>query len=166
MRRTNDFYETPEHYVKELLARVPITGRILEPCAGDKAIARFFPGCFTNDIDPTRETDFNFDAAKSWPDDGFYYDWIVTNPPFNRAFDVWQQCMCRATYVALLLRISFFEPTKIRERHLLSTPANSLIYLPRYSFTHNGKSDMATVCWAIWGYHMNPPIQIARRFPA
>ena len=165
-RRPLDFYETPAHYVEQLLARVSIKGRIFEPCVGDGAISRFVSGprSYTNDINPNCAANYHFDAARSWPLE-HHYDWIITNPPFNLAYFILQQCLNRATQVALLLRISFFEPTKQREQFLVDNPPSGLIYLPRYSFTANGKSDMATVCWAVWGYPMDPPIQIAPRFP-
>ena len=145
--------------------RVPINGRVFEPCVGDGAISRFFPfpGCETNDINPDCEAISHFDASKPWPLCG--WDWVVTNPPFSLAYEILQQCIHGAKQTALLLRISFFEPTKQREPFLLTNPPSGIIYLPRYSFTANGKSDMATVCWAIWGYPMKPAIQIAPRFP-
>jgi hypothetical protein len=164
-RRPLDAYMTPEHYIRCLLDRVPIGGTVFEPCAGDGAIARFFPGCDTNDIDPDRKADYHFDAAEPWPLDGAW-DWIVTNPPFSDAFEVWQQAMVGGgAGVAMLFRISFFEPTQERAELLNACPPDSLIYLPRYSFTLNGKSDMSTCCWGVWGYKAKQPIQVAPRFP-
>ena len=40
IRHENDFYETPTLLTKELLARIDISGIILEPCAGDSAITK------------------------------------------------------------------------------------------------------------------------------
>lgn len=164
-RRPLDAYQTPAHYVRALTTRVLIEGSVFEPCAGDRAIARYFPSCQTNDINPDCAANFCFDAAKSWSSCGGGWDWVVTNPPFRFAYEILQQCLEKAQHAAVLLRISFFEPTKQREQFLIANPPSGLIYLPRYSFTANGKSDMATVCWAVWGYPMNPAIQIAPRFP-
>ena len=40
IRHENDFYETPTLLTKELLARVDISGTVLEPCAGNSAISK------------------------------------------------------------------------------------------------------------------------------
>ena len=64
-RRPLDFYETPAHYVEQLLARVPIKGRVFEPCVGDGAISRSFPGCETNDIN--LDCAANFQIAPRFP---------------------------------------------------------------------------------------------------
>jgi hypothetical protein len=181
----NQFYETPAYYVEQLLQDIRPAGRIMEPCVGDGAISRFLQAdslnhVMTNDIDPRRAADFRFDAAKPWPPVlDFDLDWVVTNPPFSLALPILQQALEHASAVALLLRISFFEPTKDgirkgvkvwgRERFLVEHPPMGLIYLPRYSFTGNGKSDSSTVCWGIWGdaAHLGRPqwIRIAPRFP-
>ena len=55
-RIENDFYPTNALLTKKLLAHVEITGQIIEPCAGDGAIARELPyGCITNDLYPRAE---------------------------------------------------------------------------------------------------------------
>ena len=165
-RRLHDFYETPEYYVRLIQQWISSDKVIFEPCAGDHAIARFYPVAETNDLDPTRPADFHFDAAEPWPFSK-PFDAIVTNPPFKQAFPILQQCLLQDPVcpVALLLRLSFFEPTRERATYLGEHPPSGLIYLPRYSFTGNGKSDSTTCVWGLWNLPINPPIQIAPRFP-
>ena len=167
-RRDLDFYETPAYYVEQLIKRAGIlpTSRVFEPCAGDGAIARHFPGrCWTNDIDKRRHTDYHFDAAEPYPLDS-PWDWIISNPPFKQALPIVQCTVATCVPVAMLLRISFLEPTKAREVFLVQRPPTGVIYLPRYSFTGNGKSDMSTVAWMLWNCPLYPAIQVAPRFPA
>jgi hypothetical protein len=55
--------------------------------------------------------------------------------------------------VALMLRISFTEPTAHihpRGPWLEVNPPKRQLVLPRYSFTQNGRSDSATTCWFVW----------------
>ena len=168
-RRDLDFYETPAYYVETLIKRAGIlpTSRVFEPCAGDGAIAWHFEGrCWTNDIDFRRNTNYHFDAADEWPvlDPG--WGWIISNPPFKQALPIVERAVERAANIAMLLRISFLEPTKQREQFLLKRPPSGIIYLPRHSFTGNGKSDMSTVAWMLWNYRLTPAIQVAPRFPA
>ena len=171
-RRAHDFYETPEHYVKQILPFVSETDWVYEPCVGDGAIRWFFKYVRTNDIDPVRSADWHEDATKliAWnlsQLDHPGFDWVITNPPFNAAFPILQHAIACAPNVAMLLRISFFEPTKDRGPWLRAHPPDGLIYLPRYSFTGNGKSDSTTCVWGLWTkYHLLYPesIRIAERF--
>ena len=166
-RRDLDFYETPAYYVEQLIKRAGIRpeSRVFEPCVGDGAIARHFQTCYTNDIDFGRSANYHFDATDEWPTCGCAA-WIISNPPFKAALEIVQRALDMDVNVAMLLRISFLEPTKQREKFLLKRPPSGIIYLPRYSFTGNGKSDMSTVAWMLWNCPIYPAIQVAPRFPA
>lgn len=155
-RHKLDFYRTNEKLTEYLLQLEDFQGDILEPCAGDGAIAHLLPNCYTNDIDPERETDYNIDASDdpSWALLG-EWDWIVTNPPFNQATNIlrnaWQNSRVG---IAFLLRLSYLEPCKDR-RDLLRQTSDNLRYLipvnPRPKFRSDKKGgDNVTVAWFIW----------------
>lgn len=164
MRRPNDFYETPPWQTRALMCHQPIVGRILEPCVGDGSIARLLHGAtapITNDIDPAREATYHYSAA----DPGLYraierdyggVDWVITNPPYAMPLcrDIVKLAVEHALVgVAMLLRISFREPTahlNPRGPFLVAHPPHRLLTLPRHSYTGNGKSDSATTEWVIW----------------
>ena len=165
-RRIRDFYETAPWQTRALLAHQPITGLVLEPCAGDGSLANELrlasdARVVTNDIDVSRLADYHFDASDYRLFDRIEadigpIDWVVTNPPYAmpRCTQIVRLAVERARVgVAMMLRISFREPTaKVNPRGpFLSThPISRLLTLPRYSFTGNGKSDSATTEWAIW----------------
>lgn len=161
MRRKLDFYETNEQAVRELTSRVNISGNVLEPCVGKGAIARWFPGCRTNDIDPAMPADMHEDACtlRLGP------DWVVTNPPFSSAFKILQNFYDQGSQCAFLLRLSFLEPTFERGPWLEGHPPDGLIVLPRYSFTGDGKTDSVTCAWMLWGLdkRLYPTVQIANK---
>jgi hypothetical protein len=163
MRRTNDFYETPPWQTRALLHHQPIYGSILEPCVGDGSIARVLRQgmTITNDIDPARPAHYHFSAAdpKLYEAIGRDYgsvDWVITNPPYAMPLcrDIVALAVQHATIgVAMLLRISFREPTaKINPRgpFLVANPPHRLLTLPRHSYIGNGKSDSATTEWVVW----------------
>jgi len=55
--------------------------------------------------------------------------------------------------VAMLLRLSFLEPTaKVNPRGpwLAECPPSRLIVLPRCSYTGDGRTDSVTTAWMIW----------------
>lgn len=172
-RRKLDAYYTLAPMVKALTARVNITGQVLEPCCGAGVISDVFPGCLTNDIDP--------DVPALWHEDatlpGFWevfkpqpfefiqrVDWVVTNPPFNQAFPILEHAWEHARRgVAMLVRISFEEPTRDRSVWLAENAlylSDELIFgLPRPRFRINeinpktGKkygSDNVTTKWLVW----------------
>lgn len=159
-RNELDFYETPPALVKALLDHVEIKGTVFEPCAGDMAIARFFPGCLTNDIDMDRETNMYLDISQweSWQYLNRPHDWVVTNPPFNLAEKILPQAFKWANKgVAFLLRLSYLEPTLDRglwlhqHREFLS---HVIVFNPRPRFRRNKKGQLATdsvtVAWFVW----------------
>lgn len=163
-RRPMDFYETSkeavdalvEHYLgKEFLTE----DQLLEPCAGDGAIAKAlgehgYRNVWCNDLDPARAGHTHLDARThdfAYPAPGFVpVDAVVTNPPFNQAFDILKNLYSQVDAIALLLRLTFLEPTKDRGPWLAKNPPNRVIVLPRYSFTGDGKTDSVTCAWMIW----------------
>jgi hypothetical protein len=177
-RRVNDNYPTPAALTRALLQYVPISGRVLEPCAGDGKIARVLKAgneVFTNDIDPAYWCDWNHDAASSMYanpravpgslEDSFLrtpfwsgryeFDWVVTNPPFKEAANILSLAFDTAlTGVAFLLRLTFLEPTNGRGEWLAAHQAqlsHLLIFgSPRPSFTDNGRTDNVTTAWMVW----------------
>lgn len=163
MRRDNDFYPTPEWATAELLKHVAISGAVLECCAGAgdmaKVLALHGQGhVYCNDIDPTTMWPNHWDAANpsSWYDykRRWTHDplmWVVTNPPFNVASQIVPLAYEHATDgIAMLLRLSYLEPTKDRGEWLNAHPPTTLIVLPRISFTGDGKTDNVTCAWMVW----------------
>jgi hypothetical protein len=163
-RRENDFYQTPNWQVEALREHQFIAGKVLEPCAGDGSISLLFNEyghkVITNDIDAQWPTDYHYDATveNAWKLCPVGIDWVVTNPPFNGAFSILKHAYQHVGRVALLLRLSFLEPTKQRGLWLSQNPPDKLIVLPRWSYTANGKSDSVTTAWMIWD-RFNRPAQ-------
>lgn len=164
-RRALDFYETAPWQTRALLANVPeIGGRIVEPCAGDNSIAKVLTArtsvlhLITNDIDPDKPAHTHLDATGEvfWSTVAGGCDWVVGNFPFEMpaCLTMVQHAVRTAKVgVAVMLRISFLEPTDTRHPRgpwLAENPITRLLALPRHSFTGNGKSDNATTAWFIW----------------
>lgn len=64
--------------------------------------------------------------------------------------------------VAMLLRLSYLEPTKDRGHWLNDHPPTQMIVLPRISFTGDGKTDSVTCAWMIWHKQGKGTITIER----
>lgn len=161
-RKELDAYMSPEWAAEALLERLPSISphhTILEPCAGEGAIASVFRqhghDVVTVDIDESRDVDVYADMADplswGWLTAGTHFDWIITNPPFNQAHLIVPLALEHARVgVAMLLRLSFLEPTKNREAFLVCYPPQKQIVLPRISFTGDGKTDTVTCAWLVW----------------
>jgi hypothetical protein len=155
-RRPNDFYQTPRWQVDALREHQFIAGTVLEPCAGDGSIAKVFrenqQEVWANDIDHQWLANSYHDATKeeAWKLCPVQTEWVITNPPFNGAFSILKHAYNHIGRVALLLRLSFLEPTKERGQWLADHPPDKLIILPRWSYTQNGKSDSVTTAWMVW----------------
>ena len=156
-RRERDFYPTPAWATEILLDRVMVSGSVLEPCAGQGHIAnalrrgRRRVEVVTNDVDPRLTADFHLDALFDEFATKFKVDWIISNPPFNLADLIVPRCLEMAEWgVAMLLRLSWLEPTKARGSFLEKNPPSTLIILPRISFTGDGSTDSVTTAWFVW----------------
>lgn len=178
MRRARDFYETAAWQSRALLAHVPeIGGRVVECCAGNLSIARVLSvegglSVVTNDPDRRWRTNLHLSAARArfWRELGSV-DWVITNPPYrgDLLLAIARLAVEHARGgVALLLRLSFKEPTAKgqpvkRLASGLHVPANPPrgpwlerhpiareLVLPRYSFTCDGRSDSVTTAWMVW----------------
>jgi len=156
MRRDNDAYYTLQAQIAidALIAYAPVGGHIFEPCVGVGHLVEAMKGAgceyiTTNDIDLSVAADMHMDAQLCGFQTGI--DWVVTNPPFSKAFPILKQMLPLAQEgVALLLRLSFLEPTYERGAWLAAHPPDLLIVLPRMSFTGDGKTDSVTCAWMVW----------------
>jgi hypothetical protein len=161
MRKPLDAYQTPAWQTRVLLQHVYISldESIIEPCCGDGSITRVLQAehdhlVDTNDIDPRVEADAHINAAGDalyeWAEE---VDWVITNPPYTmpRCLIIVQHAVKNARVgVAMLLRLSFLEPTQARGAWLAQHPLTQMIVLPRTSYTGNGKTDSVTTAWMIW----------------
>lgn len=169
-RRHLDQYFTPELATQALLDHVAIRGTVLECCSGDDAIANELGAylyrsegvtkvavewVLTNDIDSSLdEPEYYLDASlleswKQFPE----VDWVVTNPPFSLAPKIVPLAFEHARVgIAMLLRKTYTEPCFDRQDWLVEHKDNfsNQIFLPRISFTGNGKSDNVACDWYVW----------------
>lgn len=177
-RLAHDAYMTPwpAHFIRELTLSANVRGTVFEPCVGDGALAAELRKCplvmrvLTNDIRPAvgdRQDDARDPATyQSLPADV----WVVTNPPFNQALAILMAARGGPVRrrVALLLRMSFLEPTVDRVDYLRQDPPTKLVVMPRTRFDpRKAGTDSVTVGWHIWDDEPNwCPIRVAPRFPA
>ncbi len=160
-RHPLDAYYTPTDLTLALQDYIKLSDKvkIYEPCNGLGAISRVFESngnrVYTADIDPEVKPDYVADARTDWPLTESV-DWVITNPPFNGAMQIRRNIHAQwlvgdgPQHVAMLLRLSFLEPTKDREQFLSNHPPTQLLVLPRTSFTLDGKTDSVTCAWMIW----------------
>jgi hypothetical protein len=162
-RRDDDFYATPPWMTRVLLRRRPLeagVGRVFEPCVGDGAILRELPAAadtLTNDLVARAPVvpEFLLDARRPECWEAFRKTGpigvVITNPPFNSAFDILRAAWPYAEHgVALLLRLSWLEPTEDRGPWLEAHPPTRLIVMPRWDFRGNGETDSVTTAWLLW----------------
>lgn len=178
-RRDEDFYATPTWQTLALHARRPILdwgGVHLEPCVGDGAIVRALNTALpfvTNDVVPRGDLvpDFLLDARQPETWAAFQragrLDVVITNPPFDVAFDIAQHAYDAAEIgLALLLRLSWLEPTEDRGPWLREHPPTRVIVMPRYDYRRNGKTDSVTSAWMLWAkmpWFCDPGIEVVTK---
>lgn len=154
-RSARDFYPTDPSLTRVMIQRwgIPKGSRVLEPCAGDGAIADVLRnhGCVvtTNDIDSRWQCDTTRDFIHpdfQWPE----YDLVVTNPPFQVAAEVVRQALRFAPRVIMLLRLNWMEPTGNR-RGLVRVMTRGLVFQRcKQTDFSGGGGDSVTVAWFEW----------------
>jgi len=160
MRDALDRYYTPQWVIDALVSRLkgyhfPTTGTLLEPCCGDGRLARSLGAqgweVITGDIDPDVQADHRWDFREAValgrvpPVDG-----VVTNPPYKDVSSYVTAALDVSPFVAMLMPLSWQEPTSDRARIWLERPPAHILVLPRPSFTSDGKTDPRTVAWYVW----------------
>ena len=158
-RREFEYYPTPEWMTRALLRRVHVFD-VLEPCSGENAITKVVAatqsyGSFvlTNDLDPARPADMHLDATteQAWTRfEKYRPHWVVTNPPFNLADAIVPLAVRHVRSVAMMLRLSWLEPTAARAPFLSAHPPSRLIVLPRHDWRGAGSTDSVTSAWFVW----------------
>jgi len=138
------------------LANLDKTSTVLEPCAGTGRIARclrahgldVITGDYDKEVDVDHHWDFTLAAHTTAP----ATDWIITNPPYKRATDMVIAARARCARVAMLMRLTWMEPT-FERRRIWTRPGQAPQYVhpihPRPSFDGVG-TDSATVAWFVW----------------
>lgn len=156
MRRKLDAYFTPRKATEHLLSVINPSGIILECCSGTGAITQPLrdKGLFvlTNDLDISYDSDWHADATddRLWEHYAKNLDWVISNPPYSVAFPIVRHAVEAARVgVAMLLRLSFLEPTYERGEWLSLHPPR-IIAIPRISFTEDGKTDSVATAWFLW----------------
>jgi hypothetical protein len=146
-----DFYPTPRSAVLDVLAiaKLPAGSVILEPCAGDGAIAGVLEehGCkvVTNDI---KSYGFHLDSCvdflthdiTTWKDKGIVA--VVTNPPFRLAEEFIRKSLRVAPTVWVLLRLQFLE-SQGRNALLRDHLSAVHVYAKRLTLAVDGANAMA-----------------------
>lgn len=176
-RIPNDAYYTPLPIYKWLQDKLQLTNqRIFDPCCGNSHATALTFGrdnsIIENDVfEFSSKQRYCFDATEGWnqhlESQDFYsltewsgIDWVITNPPYKRGMSeaIIQQSLSYAnTGVAMLLRLSWLEPTRNRVKLLTnSSPRMELLAVypvsprPKFDPNQNG-NDSVTVAWFIWG---------------
>lgn len=165
-RREFDAYYTPNPLVTALLDRHPWLlqcGTILEPCAGEGNISDALKArgadVITGDIRPEVGADYTWDftleglATYADPEPPMMpkVGAIITNPPFSESSAFVRAALAITPNVAMLMRMTWIEPTKDRREIWRDTPPSWVHVLnPRPCFTGDGKSDSATCAWFVW----------------
>lgn len=170
MRKELDHYDSPSWFVTHLPNYITLEGVVGEPCCGAGNLSDILPhfksvtSVWTNDIDTKVKADSHLDAAnpRSWLEFP-QSDWVVTNPPFNQAFEILKNAHFFAKKgVVFFVRHSFTEPTEQRGSWLYNNPCWANLVYPRFKFVQNEKgtwdSDSTPIDAVIWLREHSPKL--------
>lgn len=166
-REPDDFYRTPEHATRPLLAREKFYGIVWEPACGDGAISRLLqqlPGSvvISSDLHDRGFGEVGVDFLKTQR----RATHVVTNPPYRLAQKFVEHALdCATVKVAMLLKLNFLEGQR-RKSFFESTPLRTVyVFSNRISFdkgNSKGKGNgLLAYAWYVWerGYTGKPQIE-------
>lgn len=154
IRQVNDHYDTPAYTIQSLLDNHMIVYPVLEPCAGNLAIANMLKTdmVYTNDINPDSPAATKLDYLQYNENWDCKYRTIITNPPFNIALDIIKKAMVDVVdngEVIMLLRLNFLGSQK-RHDFWQEYPPKIIYVLSKRPKFINGKSDSVEYGWFVW----------------
>ena len=158
-RHASDFYQTPYCLTDLLLTKESLSGTVLEPACGNRAIVCRLPYC---SMYYDKETDFLTETE--------HYDTIITNPPFSLA----QEFILKAKEIAnhkiiMLLPLSYLHGKKRFDTIYKDKifPLKKVYVFTRYPMLEDSvrpdgkhKTGMMVYAWFVWDKHYNGLPQI------
>ncbi len=173
-RSPHDYYITDPKAVKAILEREDLEGVILDPCAGNGGIAKFFKDInnfFCSDI---REDDDLYPQAVKGIDFLKDYDkkslalspnTIIMNPPFNSILQFIKKALELADKVVVFGRIQLLEGKERYKFFMKNPPIRVYVFSDRISCidpkTGWNTPAIMCFCWFVWekGFKGKPTIQ-------
>ena len=150
LRQAQDFYPTPEYVTRALLDNYKFEGAIWEPACGDGRMAevlkRFYREVRCSDLINRGygEAGVDFLLSEQRAEN------IVTNPPFNLAFEFIVQGLKLADKsLALLLPIRYLTGKKRAKLYHDFPPAKVIVIPNKVDFLGFGKPAME-FAWFVW----------------
>ncbi|CAM9784063.1 unnamed protein product, partial [Pylaiella littoralis] len=145
--------------VQALLEHLEVNGLVLDCCGSTRdapsmVLTGYGLHVVTNDVDHKLIADSHMDVTTRDFYDLFSQetrrpDWIVSSPPYQNAFAIWQQALRIVRKgVAFKLRLNFLEPTKSRGPWLAENYPELVVVLPRASY--RGRQSFAVEVWFVW----------------
>ena len=156
LRQKDDFYPTPEYVTRILMDRIPFEGTIWECACGDGAMSEVIKSygyhVVSTDLvgrgydDGTSGVDFLLENTKMVN--------IVTNPPFNLAYEFIEQGLRLATgKLALLLPVRYLTGKKRTDLYKKTPPKYVIIIPNKVDFLGYGNPAME-FAWFVWDKSM------------
>ncbi len=149
LRQEEDFYPTPEYVTKALTDNYKFTGKIWEPACGDGRMSRVLEQCYEVESSDLINRGYGLTGV-DFLTSGKKAENIVTNPPFNLAFEFIEQGLrLSERSLALLLPIRYLTGKKRAKLYYKCPPAKIIVIPNKVDFLGFGKPAME-FAWFIW----------------
>lgn len=150
LRQAEDFYPTPAYVTKALLKNYQFSGKIWEPACGDgrmaEVIKQYYPYVECSDLIDRGYGESGVDFLNSTRRS----DNIITNPPFNLAYEfIVQGLKLSDKCLALLLPIRYLTGKKRAKLYAEFPPAKVIVIPNKVDFLGFGSPAME-FAWFVW----------------
>lgn len=150
LRQEQDFYPTPHYVTEALLQNYQFSGKIWEPACGDGRMAQVlkehYPDVECSDLIDRGYGSSGVDFLNSLKK----ADNIITNPPFNLAYEfIVQGLKLSEKCLALLLPIRYLTGKKRAKLYHENPPAKVIVIPNKVDFLGFGSPAME-FAWFVW----------------
>lgn len=128
-RKKSDFYETPYSITKQLLEKIRLYGKVLEPACGNGAIVKELKEYKRDKI---KVTSYDINTGKDFLKETNKYDFIVTNPPFSIAEQFIEHALEIASDSYFLLPLSYLHGKKRYDKFYNNHVLSEIFVFTRY----------------------------------
>lgn len=150
LRQEQDFYPTPRYVTEALLQNYQFKGKIWEPACGDgrmsEVLKEYYPEVKSSDLINRGYGQSGVDFLSS----DKKADNIITNPPFNLAYEfIVQGLKLSEKCLALLLPIRYLTGKKRAKLYHKNPPAKVIVIPNKVDFLGFGSPAME-FAWFVW----------------
>lgn len=128
-RKKSDFYETPYSITRQLLEKIRLYGKVLEPACGSGAIVKELNNYKKDKI---KIISYDINTGKDFLKETKRYDFVITNPPYSLSDKFIDKALELANDIYFLLPLNYLHGKNRYDKYYRNGLLSELFIFTRY----------------------------------